>query len=137
MLSVAISHQIGSFSLSVQAELPLSGVSALFGPSGSGKTLTLRCIAGLERPLQAQLRCAGQCWQDATEFVPAHQRRVAYVPQDAGLFAHLSVRGNLAYALARSRAPRMGLAEAAARTQITELLDRPVSGLSGDRKSVV
>ena len=89
------------FTLDVDLDLPGRGVSALFGHSGSGKTSCLRCFAGLDQPSQGYLEVNGELWQDSTRgiFVPAHQRAVGYVFQDANLFAHLSVRGNLQYGL--------------------------------------
>lgn len=136
-LLLDIEHRVANFALRVQGELPLSGISALFGPSGSGKTLTLRCIAGLESPARARIECAGERWQDGRHYIPAHRRGVAYVPQDAGLFAHLSVRGNLAYALRRNPAPRLDLSELARRLQILDWLERPVTGLSGGERQRV
>jgi molybdate transport system ATP-binding protein len=85
----------GDFALEVDLKLPPSGVSALFGPSGCGKTTLLRCLAGLERPPRGRLVVAGEVWQDERRFVPTHRRAVGLVFQDAALFPHLSVRGNL------------------------------------------
>lgn len=91
-----------AFSLDVDLELPGRGVTALFGPSGSGKTTLLRCIAGLERATDGRLAVDGDTWQDAGTFVPLHRRPIGYVFQEASLFPHLSVQGNLDYALRRS-----------------------------------
>ena len=78
-------------------------MTALFGPSGSGKTTILRCIAGLQR-LPGRFLIGDETWQDDARgvFRKPHQRRIGYVFQEASLFPHLSVRGNLRYA----RAPR-------------------------------
>jgi len=89
------------FMLDAELDLPGRGVTALFGHSGSGKTTLLRCIAGLERGA-GQLEVNGEIWQDAKRFVPTHQRPLGYVFQDARLFAHLSVRGNLEYGMRRT-----------------------------------
>ena len=88
------------FTLEVDTQLPLRGVTALFGPSGSGKTTLLRCIAGLERAA-GMLSLNGEVWQDDTQFLPTHQRPLGYVFQEAGLFSHLSVRANLEYGYKR------------------------------------
>ena len=50
------------FTLDVDLDLPARGVTALFGHSGSGKTTLLRCIAGLERAPQGQLKCGLPWW---------------------------------------------------------------------------
>lgn len=97
--------QRGDFALDVDFKLPASGISALFGPSGCGKTTCLRCIAGLEKPQQGLFKLGEQCWQDSTQslFIPAHQRAVGYVFQDAALFPHLNVEANLRYGYKRLR----------------------------------
>jgi molybdate transport system ATP-binding protein len=107
-----------SFALDVTLTAPAKGITVIFGPSGCGKTTLLRCIAGLE---QADGRIALQdnVWQDSTQriFLPAHLRRAALVFQDARLFTHLDVAGNLDYAAKRSTI------SAARKTEIIDLLD--------------
>ncbi|MBK5968874.1 molybdenum ABC transporter ATP-binding protein [Thiorhodovibrio winogradskyi] len=92
------------FTMELDERLPARGVTALFGHSGSGKTTLLRCIAGLERAAEGELRFNGQVWQDARTWVPTHQRPIGYVFQEASLFPHLSVLGNLRYGQKRSHA---------------------------------
>ncbi len=94
----------GDFMLEATFQTPASGVTALFGPSGCGKSTLLNCIAGLEPAARGTLRVNDELWQDSElrVFVPAHRRRVGYVFQDAGLLAHLSVRGNLEYGMRRA-----------------------------------
>jgi molybdate transport system ATP-binding protein len=89
------------FGLDVDLDLPGRGVTALFGPSGCGKTTLLRCMAGLERG-SGRLDVNGETWQDAAAFLPAHRRPLGYVFQDARLFAHLTVTGNLDYGMRRA-----------------------------------
>lgn len=90
------------FTLDVALELPGRGVTALFGPSGSGKTTLLRCIAGLERGA-GRLEVNGEVWQDEQAFLPPHRRAIGYVFQEASLFPHLTVRGNLEYGMRRKQ----------------------------------
>lgn len=126
------------FSLDVDLKLPTDGVTALFGPSGSGKTTVLRCIAGLERPAQGRLVVDGETWQDGVRWLPAHRRPVGYVFQDAGLFAHLSVMGNLQYGRKRSRETRqISLEQAIELLGIGHLLDRRPGRLSGGERQRV
>ena len=91
------------FSLDVTLELPDTGVSVLFGPSGCGKTTVLRCAAGLTRSDHGLMRIGEDCWQDSEtrRWLPTHRRPLGYVFQEASLFPHLSVRGNLAFASRR------------------------------------
>ncbi|TCJ11573.1 ATP-binding cassette domain-containing protein, partial [Parasulfuritortus cantonensis] len=90
------------FALGVDLEMPGRGVTALFGSSGSGKTTLLRCIAGLERAPGGYLSVAGEVWQDGAHFLPTYRRPLGYVFQEASLFPHMSVRGNLEYGRKRA-----------------------------------
>ncbi|NDY93575.1 molybdenum ABC transporter ATP-binding protein [Ideonella livida] len=130
------------FSLDVDLTLPGQGVTALFGPSGSGKTTLLRCIAGLERPAQGRLVVQGQTWQDGRLWVPPHRRPIGYVFQEASLFAHLSVLGNLRYGLRRSGldgSPQatQRLEQAIGLLGIGHLLERRPDRLSGGERQRV
>ena len=87
---------LGGFALDAEFRMPGRGVTALFGPSGSGKTTLLRLVAGLVRA-DGRLVVNGEVWQDEAHFVPTHRRALGYVFQEASLFPHLSVRGNLDY----------------------------------------
>lgn len=138
-LDVHLSHGPDQFDLIVNKRLPMGGVTALFGPSGGGKTTLLRVIAGFQRA-QGQVEFDGELWADEKIWVPAHQRQVGFMFQDARLFSHLTVAGNLAYADQRSAAngvlkcERNDVVEAFA---LTDLLDRQVSELSGGERQRV
>jgi molybdate transport system ATP-binding protein len=129
------------FALDVDLDLPGRGVTALFGPSGSGKTTLLRCIAGLERGA-GRLEVNGETWQDAMRFLPTHRRPLGYVFQDARLFAHLDVAGNLDYGMRRALR-RTASADSARRAPIIDLLglgpllDRMPERLSGGEQQRV
>lgn len=93
----------GSFR--TDAELSLDeGVLVLFGPSGSGKSTTLKAIAGLLRPDQGRIAVRGETYFDADRGVevPAHRRRIGYVPQHHALFPFLDVARNVAFGLPRA-----------------------------------
>ena len=127
------------FAMKLQLDLPGRGVTALFGHSGSGKTTILRAIAGLDRYAGGLLEVNGVTWQDAAVFVPAHQRAVGYVFQEASLFPHLTVRGNLDFARKRARADN-GLAVMAQMVEllgIGHLLERRTTALSGGERQRV
>lgn len=106
----AVSHS--DFSLQVEFSLPGEGISALFGPSGSGKTTCLRAMAGLTRPADGFFAVGEEIWQDERQgiFVPPHRRSIGYVFQEASLFSHLSVTGNLQFGVKRlPRGSRAGI----------------------------
>jgi molybdate transport system ATP-binding protein len=125
------------FALNVDLQLPGRGVTALFGPSGCGKTTLLRCIAGLERA-SGSLRVNEHLWQDATHFTPTHQRAIGYVFQEASLFPHLSVRGNLQYGMKRASSNgKVAIDPIIDLLGIRALLDRKPDGLSGGERQRV
>ncbi|MEI2622481.1 MAG: molybdenum ABC transporter ATP-binding protein [Giesbergeria sp.] len=119
-----------TFTLDVDLKLPGRGFIALFGPSGCGKTSCLRALAGLERARPGVVRVAGSTWQDdaAGIWLPTHQRALGYVFQEASLFEHLSVRGNIEYAQKRVR-PAQGRAIRAATVAVEQAVD--LLGLTG------
>jgi molybdate transport system ATP-binding protein len=126
------------FSLDVDLTLPSRGVTALFGHSGSGKTTLLRCMAGLERAPHGRLVVDGAVWQDVGRWVPAHQRPIGYVFQEASLFPHLTVLGNLRYGMRRAgQAQRVSLDQAIELLGIGHLLDRKPDRLSGGERQRV
>lgn len=131
------------FTLDVDLVLPGRGVSALFGPSGSGKTTLLRAIAGLERAAGGTVSINGETWQDdaAGIFLPPHRRALGFVFQEANLFPHLSVRGNLEYgrrrAAARAHTPRVDFDHTVTLLDLGPLLDRTPDNLSGGERQRV
>jgi molybdate transport system ATP-binding protein len=129
------------FTMQADLELPGRGVSALFGHSGSGKTTILRAIAGLERHPGGYLEVNGEIWQDDAGrlFVPPHRRALGYVFQEASLFPHLSVRGNLDFARKRARATDSDkvMAHALSLLGIGHLLERRATELSGGERQRV
>jgi molybdate transport system ATP-binding protein len=130
----------GGFDLNAEAQLPGSGVTALFGASGSGKTSLLRCIAGLERAA-GRLEVNGECWQDSSRghFLPPHRRAIGYVFQEAALFPHLRVKANLEYGWRRTPVAqrRGGLERVTEILGIGQLLTRYPHQLSGGERQRV
>jgi molybdate transport system ATP-binding protein len=100
-----------AFRLEVDLDIPAKGLTGIFGPSGGGKTTCLRMLAGLERG-QGAVSVGSEVWQDDDRgvFLPPHRRAVGFVFQDAVLFPHLTVRGNLDYALRRRQGRQDGTA---------------------------
>ena len=129
------------FALQVDARLSGRGITALFGPSGCGKTTLLRAVAGLERPAPGLVVVNGQRWQDddARVWLPTHRRPLGVVFQEASLFEHLSVQGNLDFGLRRVPAAgrRVSLAQAIELLGIGPLLARRPAQLSGGERQRV
>lgn len=132
-LDVALTR--GDFNLQLRQRLELAGITALFGPSGSGKTTLLRIVSGLERGARGVVSFDGREWQSAARFAPTHARRVGYVFQEARLFAHLSVAGNLAFAAGREGPIRSD--DVIAALDLGPLLERRPASLSGGERQRV
>jgi len=126
-----------AFSLDVDFKAA-AGITVLFGSSGAGKTLTLDCIAGFVRPDQGRILLDDQILFDGASGVclAARSRRCGYVFQNYALFPHMTLRGNLEFAL--ERVPRRERYR-----KVTEMLEKfhlaEVSGrrpyqLSGGQK---
>jgi molybdate transport system ATP-binding protein len=126
------------FVLDVDLELPSKGITALFGHSGSGKTTLLRCMAGLERAGHGRFVVNGEVWQDERRWLPTHKRPLGYVFQEASLFEHLTVMGNLRYGLKRVKeAASVSLDQTIELLGIGHLLDRKPDRLSGGERQRV
>lgn len=130
---------LAAFELQLDLTWPGHGVTVLWGASGAGKTSVLRAIAGLTRPVDGRIEVAGQCWQDSQAglWVPPHRRRAGMVFQEASLFEHLDVRGNLEFGLKRSGTPWRALDAAIELLGIGSLFDRRVDTLSGGERQRV
>lgn len=139
MIEARFSGQQGSFRLDAEFTAPSQGVTALFGPSGCGKTTVLRCVAGLTRFEKGRLVVDGEVWQSDDRFVPVHRRALGYVFQEASLFPHLSVQGNLEFGQKRVKgdARTIGFDDVVDLLGIARLFDRPTAHLSGGERQRV
>lgn len=129
---------LDSISLSVAA----GDLVALAGPSGSGKTSVLRVILGLVAPTRGAVRLRGvEASRDGRVLVPPEHRGLAMVFQDLALWPHLSVRGNLAFALGARHAPRSerarGIQAILADVGLEAFADRLPATLSGGERQRV
>jgi len=109
----------------------------LLGPSGCGKTTTLRMIAGLELPTSGEIYIDGE----EVSQMRASKRDIAFVFQMFALYPHLNVRQNISYPLKSEGMPKaqikIKVAEVADILGITDILSKPIGGLSGgDRQRV-
>ena len=114
-------------------------MTGIFGPSGSGKTTLLRMIAGLERPEKGWMTLGGRHWQDEGRFTAPFRRPIGYVFQDARLFPHLSVAGNLDFAIKRAGPSETPAHrdELVAEFGLEHLMERRIAGLSGGERQRV
>ena len=82
--------------------IPSGSFAALLGPSGCGKTTLLRTIAGLVRPSSGAIRFGKKLVSVSSLVLPPHKRNIGYLPQEGGLFPHLSVGENVGFALSKN-----------------------------------
>ncbi len=97
-------------------------ISVVFGPSGSGKSVTLKALAGLERPDGGRIAVDGRVLFDSRNGInlAARERGVGYLFQDYALFPHLTVEQNVSFALLHwwQRRPTADM-----RRRVTDLLE--------------
>jgi molybdate transport system ATP-binding protein len=123
------------FTLRVRSTFP-AGVTAVMGPSGSGKTSLLEAVAGLRGRARGRIAVEGRTLLDTAKGVrlAPEVRHVGYVPQDAGLFPHLTVGRNVAFGARRDPPSAVTAVET---LEIGGLLDRYPASLSGGEKQRV
>ncbi|MCL4309424.1 MAG: ATP-binding cassette domain-containing protein [Actinomycetota bacterium] len=99
-IELSLEKNVTGFRLDVEWSAE-TGLVALFGFSGSGKTMTLRQIAGLERPDRGYVRLDGDTLfdSDAGVDVKTGRRQLGYVFQNQSLFPHMTIRRNIAFGL--------------------------------------
>jgi molybdate transport system ATP-binding protein len=133
-LSIDIAMRQGDFTLRVRDSASVE-VLGVFGPSGSGKTSLLEAIAGIRTPDEGEIRIGDRTLFSSARRIdlPARDRHIGYVPQDALLFPNMNVTGNITYC---SRSPESFDALAQI-LDLRELLARRVDKLSGGEKQRV
>ncbi len=142
MLRVELRKRRGDFSLDVAFSAPTPGVTALFGRSGCGKSTLISLIAGLLTPDSGRVLLGDEVLYDSARHlsVDARHRRMGVVFQDARLFPHLSVRGNLEYGtrrLARAIARNVPLDDVVSLLGLADLIARRPHELSGGEQQRV
>ena len=103
-LIVDIRKRLGAFTLDA-AFTAENGITCLLGASGSGKSMTLKCIAGIERPDEGRIELDGRVLFDSAKGIdlPPQQRGVGYLFQNYALFPNMTVRQNILCGLHREK----------------------------------
>jgi molybdate transport system ATP-binding protein len=132
-LTLDITMRQQSFLLHVRESASVE-VLGLFGPSGSGKTSLLEAIAGIRTPDEGEIRIGDRLLFSSAQRIniPARDRRIGYVPQDALLFPNMNVTENITYG--RRGGDFDSLIDI---LDLRPLLDRRIHKLSGGEKQRV
>ena len=102
-LTARIEKRFGAFHLTVDLMAETGQPLALLGASGCGKSVTLKCIAGIERPDRGRIELDGRVLFDSEAGIdlPPQRRRVGFLFQSYALFPHMTVERNVAVCLGR------------------------------------
>ena len=125
----------------VDLEVEAGRTTALIGPNGSGKSTVCSVVAGLLDAENGHVVLGGRVLDGPGGFVRAGRRQVALLSQEPGVFTHMSVLGNVVFALrcqgvSRAEATRRARAELAA-VGAEHLASRPGGALSGGQAARV
>ncbi len=112
--------------------VPRGQVTGLLGPSGCGKTTLMRCVVGVARVTQGDLRVLG-----LPAGAPALRRRVGYVTQAASVYTDLTARQNVRYFAALYGVPAAAADAALAEVALDGLARQTVGTLSGGERARV
>lgn len=132
-LEVNIKKRLGGFTLDVAFSAG-DGVLALLGASGCGKSMTLRCIAGIERPDEGRIVLGDRVLFDSAQKInlPPQKRRVGLLFQNYALFPTMTVEQNIVASL--SKKDRGQVAEYIRRFRLEGLERRLPDQLSGGQQ---
>jgi molybdate transport system ATP-binding protein len=130
-----VSLRQGAFTLSADGRFRAETLG-ISGKSASGKTTLLELIIGLRRADQGRVRLNEAVLDDVPSnlHVAARARRIGYVAQDADLFPHLGVRGNLLFGSARADADGPDFDAVVSALGMDALVGRSGKGLSGGER---
>jgi molybdate transport system ATP-binding protein len=138
MLEVEVKARLGGFRLDARFQ-GAAGVTVLYGPSGAGKSSVLAAVAGALKPEAGRIALGGEALFDSAQGIdtPMERRRIGWVFQDARLFPHLTVDGNLRFGLKRAPAGPIRFDEVVQALGIGHLLQRRPRDLSGGERQRV
>ncbi len=136
-ISLDLYKRLGDFTL----ELALDAgdeVLALLGASGCGKSMTLKCIAGIQRPDRGRIEVDGVPLFDSARHIDLspQKRRTGLMFQNYALFPNMTVEQNIRAGARRDRgsARRQQAAELMERFGLTALANHYPAQLSGGQQ---
>ena len=138
-LEVDITKKLDGFFMHMQFRAEQE-IFAILGASGCGKSMTLKCIAGIEKPDEGRIVLDGKVLFDSEKKInlPPQKRKVGYMFQDYALFPHMNIYENIAFGLKLKKLPKEEI-----RKKVKHVLDmvdlegfedRKISTLSGGQQ---
>ena len=99
-LYIDIVKELSSFKLDVSMNSN-GGIIGFLGASGSGKSMTLKCIAGLERPSKGKIIVNNKVLFDSEKKIDikTKDRKVGFLFQNYALFPHMTIKDNIEISL--------------------------------------
>ena len=140
-LYVDIEKKLGSFTLSIKLDAEEETL-ALLGASGCGKSMTLKCIAGIERPDRGRIVVDGVTYFDSEKKIDLspQERRTGFLFQNYALFPNMTVWQNVMCGAAREKDKNLRRERAEEILEsfgLKELKNRYPSQLSGGQQQRV
>ena len=124
--------------LQLDEQIEGGDILTIMGPSGSGKSSLLNWMTGT---LPSGLRATGEVWLHGQNIshLPAHLRHIGVLYQDALLFSHLSVAGNIAFAMPKGNKKQRfeQIADALEQVGLAGMENRHPDSLSGGQQARV
>jgi molybdate transport system ATP-binding protein len=139
MLDAQLCSQRSGFRLDAGLTLARGTTLVLAGGSGAGKTSVLRLLAGLDPLTAGHIRVNDEVWADTARQIhrSPSERSVGWVPQEAALFPHLSVRENVKFGRRSAVGGRRSTDDLLHQCGASHLADRRVTTLSGGERQRV
>lgn len=135
-LSVYLEKKLQAFTLQVDFTVK-DEVFALLGASGCGKSMTLKCIAGIEKPDKGRIVLDGEVLFDSASGInlPPQRRQLGYLFQNYALFPNMTVAENLRFVMKEGNLSKVP--ELLRRFHLTGLEDAYPGTLSGGQQQRV
>ena len=138
MIYVDIEKKFGKFTLKTKFQFD-NEIMGLLGASGSGKSLTLKCIAGIEKPDKGRIILNDRVLFDSEKKIniSPKDRKIGYLFQDYALFPNMNVYENIKVGIREGENFDKLIMEMLEEMRISHLKDKKINEISGGEKQRV
>ena len=138
MIYVDIEKKFGKFTLKTKFQFD-NEIMGLLGASGSGKSLTLKCIAGIEKPDKGRIILNDRVLFDSEKKIniSPNDRKIGYLFQDYALFPNMNVYENIKVGIREGENFDKLIMEKLEEMRISHLKDKKINEISGGEKQRV